>query len=348
MRLIFLDEEFKLITKLSVRYLNLQWNRSYYDAGTFSIQVLKDDYSVGAKYVYNYDRPELGVIDRVQGSYVGDKKTINLSGFFAENILNDKIIYPTYFASGSIIQSVYDCVNTFKDDIPIIPINEPNSLGDETDRWQATGDNLGYKISDVLKSIYNSYRISYNYVENELYFETYEGKDRTYDNTDGNNFVVFSQNYKSVEKTTYDIDSSNKKNYFVIGGSGEGTERIYVTLDLSNGEYKKEQFIDARNLTYEPEEQTLEEYKNSLIQYGKEKSLDYVEISAIDVIPKTQPYQYLEDYDLGDKVEIRIEDLEMILEARIIEVKEVVKNGKSTVSLVIGEKRLTTLKKARI
>ena len=59
-----LDENLGLIGYLP--FINLQWNRRYYEAGEFTAQILKSDYLPGTAYLYSLDRPEVGVLQKVQ------------------------------------------------------------------------------------------------------------------------------------------------------------------------------------------------------------------------------------------------------------------------------------------
>ena len=56
--------------------------------------------------------------------------------------------------------------------------------------------------------------------------------------------------------------------------------------------------------------------------------------------------RYLEDFDLGDKVDMLEESVGMVLEARIIGCFEVHEAGKSTVTLEMGDELITDTKKA--
>ena len=56
--------------------------------------------------------------------------------------------------------------------------------------------------------------------------------------------------------------------------------------------------------------------------------------------------RYLEDYDLGDKVDMVVGSLGMAKEARIIGCSEVHEAGKSTVTLEMGDELLTDTEKA--
>lgn len=89
-----LDEAMNRATG-SIPYESLQWNRKYYESGTFTMVVRADLYDDSWKYIYTDDRPETGMIQKVQVSdsdYNSDMSsgadTVTLSGFFMEEIMN--------------------------------------------------------------------------------------------------------------------------------------------------------------------------------------------------------------------------------------------------------------------
>lgn len=87
-----LDADFKRLTG-SIPYDSLVWHRRYYGVGEFEMQVRSSLYSTDWAYVYCDDRPETGIIQKVEyddtteGPRNGED-TIIVSGFFLEEILN--------------------------------------------------------------------------------------------------------------------------------------------------------------------------------------------------------------------------------------------------------------------
>lgn len=87
-----LDTDFKRLTG-SIPYDSLIWHRRYYGVGEFQMQVRSSLYSPDWAYVYCEDRPETGIIQKVEyddtteGPRNGED-TIIVSGFFLEEVLN--------------------------------------------------------------------------------------------------------------------------------------------------------------------------------------------------------------------------------------------------------------------
>lgn len=76
----------------SIPYMSLQWNRRYQKPGDFSMTVPVDIYDPGWAYIYSDDRPEMGIIQKVEYSdsseTYGGRDSVTVSGFFLESILN--------------------------------------------------------------------------------------------------------------------------------------------------------------------------------------------------------------------------------------------------------------------
>lgn len=340
MELFALDKNFQNISQIVPT--NIQWTRKYYEHGSFSIQLPYDQYSSDMKYIYTKDRKEVGMINKVSYRDDNRSKIIQIEGYFLERWLNDKIIYPTFYGTGEITETLTKMFNQYKEDIQINSVISKNK-GSKVD-FQSTGDELGKKLNEILQTQEMSYRVLYDYVNNKFTLEFYKGFDRTQSQIE-NNFITFSTNWNNIKSVNADIDDSNYKNYAVVAGTGQADERITVDVDISNNAYKKKLFVDARNEKYDPSKQTLEQYKLELRQKGIEKLLNYKNVTNIVFNPLANSYMYLEDYDLGDKCDIIISDIGISIEARIIAVYEVFKNNIHSIELEFGDKILTRIEK---
>lgn len=73
-------------------YTSLIWRRRYYEPGEFQVTVFADDYDPRWAYVYCYDRPETGMVQKVQyddTAHTPDgRDTVTVSGFFLEEMLS--------------------------------------------------------------------------------------------------------------------------------------------------------------------------------------------------------------------------------------------------------------------
>lgn len=345
MELMTLDVNFLPTGKTKLKYFDLTWYRKYYETGQFLVQIRASDYSPDMEYIYTNERPELGIIQCVE--YSDNGGMVTLSGFFYERKLADKIIYPTYVKYGTRAAYVAGAVGTYKADIPRLVVAEYSDTGEKIQK-QETGTTLEEAAHSILKVDEKAYRCSYDIENDVVSFEIYQGLDRTQEQTE-NNYVVFSKGFRNLKNVSAKDDKSNYKNYFVVGGSGEGADRIYVIVDLSGGGYKQQLFLDCDYEVYDPDIQTLDEYKDIIRQIALEKAQDYVDIHNIEFDASMNGgAKYLEDYDLGDKCDIVIDEIQRSYQARIIEILETWNSGKHTVTLTFGDKIPTQYEKVRM
>lgn len=345
MQLITLDNNVVVCGKMTLPYYDLTWNRKYYETGQFSVQIKASDYVPEMAYIYTNERPELGMIQGIQ--YSDDGHMIILSGFFYEKKLADKIIYPMFDQYGTRPKFVATAVGKFKADIPKLVVGAYEDVGESIQK-QETGGTLEDMAHDTLMVDEKAYRCIYDFENDVITFDIYQGVDRTQSQT-VNNFVTFSKGFKNIKNVKTKDDSSNYKNYFIVGGNGEGADRIYVAVDLSGGGYQQQLFVDCKNEKYDPDKQTLQEYKDGLYQKGVEKAKNYVDIHNIEFDAEANKgFKYLIDYDLGDKCDIIIDEVHASYEARIIEINETWNSGKHTVTLTFGNKIPTAYERARL
>ena len=111
--------------------------------------------------------------------------------------------------------------------------------------------------------------------------------------------------------------------------------------ELDTGSWNEMLKLEGLNKKYE-------QWRDHYAEEGR-KALanDYGVIDTVDT-GTFSTYRYLDDYDLGDKVDITIETIGFYQTARIIEVSEVYESGKSDIVLTMGEQQITESKKARL
>lgn len=337
MQLLGLDANFNPVGYFG--YTNLQWIRRYYEPGEFSVQIPIQMYMPNMAYVYTNERPEVGIVQKseyqedYQGAYM------QVSGYFFEYKINDKIIYPRYIKSGVIEDVAVDMAAKFYEDIPLLQIGASKKRG-EAIAIQSTGKNLAAQLYEMLQTQEMSFRTRYDYAENKMYFEVWQGVDRTMQQSK-NPFAIFSAQLRNIANEKIVIDNSAFKNYAVVIGNGqyEDGEQVEVIIDQSDGGYRQKVYIDKTTMKYDEAKQSLEEFKESLVQAGlEEMQKSYSQVVNIEVDTVDRGLKYLQDYDLGDKIEIVVDALQENLVTRIIEIDEVFKQGKHTVSLTFGTK----------
>lgn len=348
--------------------LNVQWITLYYEAGKFSIQVLARDYSKDWKYIItsrkdnnstDRERYQVGKINKVLYEIKTTSKYVQIEGFFLEKELNKKVLYPTIEANNAVLGTwltnvMNNTINLSKyypyrnATVPQFRYTLDNTL--RIDK-QVTGAYASDFLYEILKQYEASYRANIN-----IYFDdsnkaivstevvTFKGKDRTSMQII-NEPLIFSTSFGNLKDgTSFVTDDSDYKTKAIVAGGGEGSERIWVTV----GDGDSELWVDAKDISFDTTKLTLEQYKDLLMQRGKEKLLEHVATKNITVNVSTSTYEYLKDFDIGDIADVIIEDLELSFKARIIGIYEVWKAGKYSIELEFGDKIYTDYEKVRL
>lgn len=345
MQLLALDAAFQPVAYLP--YFNLQWTREYYAVGQFSVQIAAADYRPEMAYLYTPDRPETGIVQKVELTETVKGRFVQLSGYFLEAILNDKIAWPTYYASGTIPAAVVAMLRQYKDDIPLLTVADAPAVQADAASWQETGGALADVAYTKLQTVEMSLRCRYDFQANTITAEIWQGLDRTQAQTE-NPFVTFSDGFGNLTQVDASVDRSNYRNCAVVAGQDAAENRKVAVADLSGGGYRRMLYVDARAERWDPDEQTEAEYLAGLTQLGLDKLLDYAVVQNVELQAGAGGFAYLEDWDLGDKVDAAVTDIGLALEARIVTVREVFKQNNHTVEIELGDKKLTQLKKARM
>lgn len=94
-----MDKDFKLLGYLP--YLNLQWNRRYYEAGQYTAQIRKEDFLPDMAYLFSADRPEVGIVQKTETDRNVKGEFVLVSGHFAEKLADRNIFYPKLAMDGT-------------------------------------------------------------------------------------------------------------------------------------------------------------------------------------------------------------------------------------------------------
>lgn len=136
----------------------------------------------------------------------------------------------------------------------------------EVTNEQVSYKNVGEKIREYCKSYKWGYKVTLDQDSKSLYFYLYKGRDLS-DN------VIFSDQFENLSSTKYVDDKSNMGNVALVGGSGEGADRLKETYGVASSLERFEKFIDAKDIA---KVITWEELTNAypLIADGGEGYLD--------------------------------------------------------------------------
>lgn len=364
MELLLLDKEFQ-IRGLIDDFSSLVWNRKYYECGNFNIQISKKYWEQLKKAVYVYSREfeETGIIETKNYKTTVQGIEIQIAGRFLESKLLDRVINATqYFTKETTEDIIRKLVNTFainsgERKIEKLILGERKGLG-KTRTMQITGDKVLDKIYELCKEEEISIKLKYDFDKNKMVFEVWKGLDRV-DTQNENTWAIFSRNFENIIEEEYSIDETKYYNYAYVMGEIEeetGTDeegkaikskkRVEVIVNrIKEGEERKEIYVDARDLQSEKKDEEGKnikieetEYKEMLKERGIEKLNESkkVETANFNIDPKSN-LEYKKDFDIGDKVIYKNEELGFNIEKRIIEITESYENGNKTLNITFGE-----------
>lgn len=350
MELLLLDKNFQICGMID-DFSSLLWNRKYYECGNFSLQTILN-YEIhfqNAKYVYSKEFVETAIIESFKKKNTSKGTEILRTGRFLESILDDRCINETQYFRNVITEDIIrSLITTFAIDsedrkIPKLKLGERKGLG-KTRTIQITGGSLLSTIYELCKEDELSIKLWYNFDNNDLIFEVYQGLNRV-DTQKENSWAIFSKNFENVLSDEYSKDNTQYKNFAYVAGElrktdaegNETTKRIITTIDrIKEGEERKELYVDARDLQSD-ENTTEEEYIQMLQERGIEKLNENNKVEAVNFdINTNSNLIYKKHYDLGDKVVYKDEELGLIVEDRIVEVSESYEDGKRTLDVTFG------------
>lgn len=211
-------------------------------------------------------------------------------------------------------------------------------------------------LDEFLYSTCNKYNLSWDVlldVHNKKFvFDVWKGVDRSVEQM-ANPHVIFSKDRENVLRQDYVESDSDYKNVAVVAGEGEGAARAVITVnDEISGLDRHEIFIDARDLqsTYQEDEEEITippaEYKEMLKERGKSKLVEYPKIvtleSEVDLFSNGE---YGIDYNLGDIVSVKNDDLNLIMHTRIVSATETTTKAGESLKISFGSNIPTLLDK---
>lgn len=339
-----LDKSFNLVALID-DYVSVIWRPAYYDIGDFElylnasakvVNVLQKNYylvresDISVDSEGNVTYTKVMVIKNFKlttNEESGDYLTV--TGRELKYLLHQRIVWKqtnlTGAAEDGIRRLVTENAITPTDSkrvIPTLTLGVSAGLTDTIEK-QVTGDYLDQTIVDICTAYNYGWEI---FIYNKtLVFIVYQGVDKSFNQTE-RPYVVFSEDFDNILNTEYELVSEEYANTTLIGGEGEGTERVYTVMgDDNSGLERYETFTDARDLSQNKDSETdaipLNTYLSLLQERGRENlaSLGVTEGFSGEVLAVN--FIYGIDYYLGDTVTV-INKYGMSKDIRILSVIE--------------------------
>ena len=331
--LFFFDKELNMIGIVDY-FISLRWRRKYFEAGEFEIVLPVNDYVMQIidenVLVMRNNYTESGIIETIEFSDNGTDEEVTISGRFLSSILERRIVKSKINFSGNTIEGMNTIVNA------MTPL---------TDQWETeavtmTSPHIDFQVS--YKNVYEylcklaeysniGFRVVAN-VDSKVYmFEAWEGKDRTSEQSINEQYSFSDDNY-NIEQGKLVMSEKTKVNYVLVGGQGEDSSRVLVTVDDgATGFDRYEIFSDQKSLSNKNLSDSA--YREKLKSVGEGKLSDgtfQLEVTAL------VQQDYKTKWNLGDIVNIKKEKWGVYTTYRIIEVEETIEDGKKTIYPTFG------------
>lgn len=350
-------------------YHSLIWNSIYGGVGKYELRtplscevgqynnknlklnlfkMFKDAYCITSS-----DFTEFGLVENI--GVDKHAKSVHCKGSFGEAILKNDIIFEDdliYTVTDEDVGTVIiDLISRYySGDIPIVA--SPFKTGIKIS-FQDRGSNLLDKCYEVLNTVGYTFNLRLNPDNKTLELAIWQGLDRTEEQSE-NSFAIFSSDFENINDATYSDDISDYKNYAVIAGEGEGSERVIFKLDKRprdvNGnptELKRTIWVDARDLQ-KTDEIGYEEYTYLMAERGIEKLAEHPQsIEASIEFNTNGSLTYGEDFFLGDVCTFKDEDIDIKFNDRIRNVLVTYERNLVKIDLSIGETEKTITQKIK-
>lgn len=323
--------------------INIQWNRRYYEAGDYALQLRAEDWDSRIAYIYTAERPEVGMVQKVETEHNVKGDFVNVGGFFLEGMFNWKVIWYREAVDGNVADACRQLMTTYMTYLGNLTLTIPagDPIGDP-DTFEFEGQVLGDSTYGALKLQELGQRIAWNKDTNVLTYEVWQGLDRT-QSQNTNPYAVFSQDNGTVDSLTLTVDSSDYFNCaHVVYGDDVHTE-VYNMVNNSDARHWMYITSDINESDYPTNAKFVAAVKHAaLLELQKHANLVNIDAAVIQ-----RNMFYLIDYDLGDKCNVRDDRLQLAFESRIIEINEVWKANLHTVALQFGDKIPTIYERGR-
>lgn len=262
------------------------------------------------------------------------------NGYFLPIYFNDRLTGPMFTFNGTCEDAMRYMINRMAA-VPLLEVAP--GIGDATKiTFQATYKNVLTYLSKIARYCELGFRVVPDFKGKKMTFETYKGIDRT--TKQGTKpRVIFSESYNNLNRAKHTYSDETAKTKIVVGGAGDGADRIYVTVGGGTGFDLREEFLDAKDINKD-DFSTNAEYLEALRIRGEQYKAENAVIENIEAEVEAEVnFIYGTDYDLGDIVTVEKAKWNKVLNLRITELCEVYEYGGMYVVPTFGDALPTTI-----
>lgn len=207
----------------------------------------------------------------------------------------------------------------------------------QQDKWRSRFEVLADKLTEIGEYSNLGWDIILDYENQKFVFDVLEGRDLTADQ-EILPPVIFSIEFNNITNRYFVESILNHSNVGYAGGQGEKEDRLIQQIGDITGFERIETFLDCSNA---------EDVTELLVEGNRRlKELDKIINFEVNILPYGS-FNYEKDYDLGDIVTIQDRKLNLILNTRIIEFKEIYESDGFKLEAVFGSNIPTIIDKLK-
>ena len=321
-----LDQSLNLVGVLD-DYDSVIWRPAYYDIGDFEIylkasaqalEILRKNYYVVRSSDITVENgvvtyKKVMIIKNIQlTTDVEEGNYLTVTGRELKFLLHQRIVWGQRIMSDNVEYVIRRLIGLNAVEaveptrvIPNMQFAEPMGLVEPIEK-QVSNVPLDETVIEICQTY--GYGWDIYITNNKLTVEIYKGVDRSYNQSE-RPYVVFSDYFENLHNTEYVLETENYANMTLVGGEGEGLDRIYayVNNDVSGLE-RYEVFTDARDISQNLDSEDAIGYEDYLLlleERGRENlsSMSITEGFTGEVISDVT-FVYGRDFCLGDIVTV--------------------------------------------
>ena len=331
-------------------FTNLQWNRSLSTCGDFSVELIGGVPFLwpGRYLLVRNDRPEVGLIEKVEYQDSDTGGTASMSGRFAECLLDRRKFGPN---GGSVTganwrQAATKAFQTW-------PMPDAPNIALGTGTATATGSSYAIRCderSTAMEALYSvtsaqgSYpTLALDWEKDQLVLSITDGLDRTRNQSE-RPVMVFSLEMATASSTSYSGDYSVACSTVLAYAKGTQEESQTITANASVPGFDADTMWQA--IAAEDVSSLCSDNPTSAetLAGGNLRAYDHTPSSSIDV--EVLGSGYGDIWDLADTCEVDVPEAGVSCSARIEEVHEVIKKEGATLEVSLGSKVISRISRA--
>lgn len=343
---IILNKELEPVAEITT-FSSINWEEEYLSqsGGDFEIVLPASTYSnLGIEdgfFIYKTDSLKFGIVNYIE--YTDNfteneeiEQLITLKGEMGESILKRRVLSFQLNKSGTLDDLVSSVIYTHftnpKDTNRQINLEyvRNNSFSNYVSKCIT-----GCTVAELMESLCSlcdcSYRVLLDLNNKKFLMKLIKGEDKSSN-------VVFCKIDNNLSEFTLVKSKENYASHIVVAGEGNGSDRKTVTVSNSNmaGMDRIEKFVDKKSLSSKDMDAIT--YIDKLYEEGRAELSKYsiTEASSFDIFLNN--YEYRKDFDLGDKVGIKNENLGIETTTRVLAaLTSVDENGVESIQLTLGD-----------